>query len=70
MQKIALGRSHVAVEYEGRYHVIESQVVDADVIPVLGLQTATAYMPTLPDYAGVSWILHQWSPIRVTIYPG
>ena len=54
-----LGKSDVAVQYEGRYHVTESQVVDADVIPVLGLQTATAYMPTLPDYPGVSWILHQ-----------
>ena len=39
----ALGKSDVAVEYEGRYHVIECQVVDADVIPVLGLQTAAAY---------------------------
>ena len=36
-----LGKSHVAVEYKGKYHVIEFQVVDADVIPVLGLQTAT-----------------------------
>ena len=30
-----------AVEYNGRYQVIEFQVVDADVIPVLGMQTAT-----------------------------
>ena len=29
----------MAVEYKGRYHVIEFQVVDADLIPVLGLQT-------------------------------
>ena len=36
-----LGKSDVAVEYKGRYQVIEFQVVDADVIPVLGLQTAT-----------------------------
>ena len=36
-----LGTSDVAVEYKGRYHVIEFQVIDADVIPVLGLQTTT-----------------------------
>ena len=36
-----LGKSDVAVDYKGRYHVIEFQVVDVDVIPVLGLQTAT-----------------------------
>ena len=36
-----MGKSDVAVEYKGRYHVIEFQMVAADVIPVLGLQTAT-----------------------------
>ena len=36
-----LGTSDVAVECKGRYHVIEFQVIDTDVIPVLGLQTAT-----------------------------
>ena len=32
-----LGKSNVAVEYKGRCHVIEFQVIDTDVIPVLGL---------------------------------
>ena len=29
----------MAVEYKGRYHVIEFQMVDEDLIPVLGLHT-------------------------------
>ena len=41
MKYKTLGTSDVAVEYKGRYHVIEFQVIDADVIPVLGLQTIT-----------------------------
>ena len=36
-----LGKSDVAVQYKGIYDVIEIQVVYADVISVLGLQTAT-----------------------------
>ena len=38
-----LGKSDVAVEYKGRCHVIEFQVIDTDVIPLLGLQTPLTF---------------------------
>ena len=38
-----LGKSDVAVEYKGRCHVIEFQVIDTDVILLLGLQTPLTF---------------------------
>ena len=38
-----LGKSDVAVEYKGRCHVIEFQVIDTDVIPLFGLQTPLTF---------------------------
>ena len=46
--QIALGKSHVAVEYEGRYHVIESQVVDADVIHANSPRLCGSLLDTTP----------------------
>ena len=36
-----IGKTDVVVLYQDRYHVMEVQVVEGDVIPIVGLKTAT-----------------------------
>ena len=41
MKSKTIGKTEVVVLYQDRYHVMEVQVVEGDVMPVVGLKTAT-----------------------------